>query len=142
MSCFFVSADDINLLVTAYRDLGLACPGESASDWTGVGRRLWQENLNSYAYRYNMPERHEAEFVGCESEIAAYEFAELKAKPEAIAKLARCYSYQTCEHAGWESSNAKTIVDVLEERYGEELPGYGAMPWGISGDCDLAKVRA
>ena len=96
MSAFVVTADDINVIVTAYRDLVTATAPISAPilDWTAMGRRLWAENIRSVAYRYNMPERHAAEYQGYLDALAAYEFAEFKAKPEAIARVARCYSYQ------------------------------------------------
>jgi hypothetical protein len=144
MSAYLVSADDINVIVTAYRDLVTATAPISAPilDWTAMGRRLWLENLASVAYRYNMPARHADEYAAYLLDVSGYEFAEFKAKPEAIAKIARCYRYQSCEHDGWEASNAKTIVDIVEERYGEDLPGYGAMPWGIGSDADAARARA
>jgi hypothetical protein len=166
MSAFVVSDDDINILVTAYRDLMARAPWPATEaernqmdwpavkaameaekltatiNWTEFGRRLWLENVASVAFRYGMPDRHPDEYGEYLLAVSAYEWKELKAKPEAIAKVARCYAYQSCEHDGWMSCNAKVIVDILEERYGEELPNYDAMPWGISGEADLAKARA
>ena len=105
-------------------------------------RRVQNVSLLGFPYRYNMPKRHADEYAAYLLDVSGYEFAEFKAKPEAIAKVARCYSYQSCEHDGWEASNAKTIIDIVEERYSEDLPGYAKMPWGISGDADAERARA
>ncbi len=48
-----------------------------------------------------------------------------------LAKAIRCYEYQSCEHAEWESSQAHAICEALLSECVEALPGYGSAPWGV-----------
>lgn len=138
MSAFVVSSEDIDILVTAHLALnGCAYSNERAD---AIGRELWQENIKSVAYRYDMPARHgeHAEYLKA---LEAYAFEPIHAKAAAVAKIARCYDYQACEHPEYESSSAKRIVDELMATFPETLPGYDDAPWGIADDADLAKAR-
>lgn len=139
MSAFVVSKEDIDILVTAHLALrGLPWSSERADS---IGRLLWRENVSSVAYRYDMPERHGAEHAEYLEALEAYAYEPLYAKCAAVAKIARCYDYQSCEHPGWEASEAKRLVDELMGVFHETLPGYDAMPWGIADERDRAKAR-
>lgn len=70
----------------------------------------------------------------------AWRFVRRPARPAAIAKIARCYDYQACEHPAYEASSARAIVAALMARYPESLPGYDDMPWGITGAADLMRA--
>ena len=48
-----------------------------------------------------------------------------------IIKACHCYAYQACEHKGWETSRAKSLVEVIEAHAVRALPGYAAAPLGI-----------
>lgn len=147
MSAWVVSKLDIDILVTATRDAGGVEAGrEYAFNGTELGKMLWTENVNSVAYRYDMPKRHASEHADYLAAVEAYEFEPFAAKPVAIAKIARCYDYQSCEHPAWDASPSKRIVDGLMERYSDKLPGYDRMPWGADangiGEDKLATIRA
>ena len=45
------------------------------------------------------------------------------------AKAAASLEYQSCEHPGWEASNARRIIRDLEGMLVRELPGYETGPW-------------
>lgn len=51
--------------------------------------------------------------------------------PVIAIKSALCYQYQSNEHDGWESSQAKRITDRLIDSAIAALDGYAAAPWGI-----------
>lgn len=139
MSAFVVSKADIDILVTAYLALrGSAYANEEADK---IGRMLWRENVLSVAYRYQMPERCGAEHADYIAAIEAYAFEPIYAKAAAVAKIARCYDYQSCEHPDWEASEARTIADLLMAAFPATLHGYDDAPWGISDARDLASAR-
>lgn len=137
MSAFVVSKQDIDILVTAY----LALHQPNIIDPNRLGRELWRENVLSVAYLYGMPERHCEEHAGYMGAIRAYAHEPIFAKRAAVAKVARCWDYQSCEHPLYEASRAKKIVDLLMATFPDSAPGYEDMPWGISGEADLAKAR-
>lgn len=143
MSAFIVSHFDIDILVTAY--LALDRQGARLVNPRRVGRELLRENIASFDACYRIRRRPRgddmrAEMARAIRQARAYRFTRRRARPAAIAKIARCYDYQACEHPAYEASGAKAIADALMARYPETLPGYDAMPWGITGPGDLALV--
>jgi hypothetical protein len=145
MSCFVVSDFDIDILVTAYARLHPV--GARLLNLTQVGRALLAENVKSFEACYRVrgrPKGHamRVEMASALRQARAYRFERRRAKPAAIAKLVRCYDYQACEHAAYEASTVKTIVDALMARYPDTLPGYDDMPWGIGDAADLARAGA
>jgi hypothetical protein len=143
MSCFVVSNFDIDILVTACVNLNRT--GAKLLNLRQVGRELLLENIASFEACYNVrrrARRHDMrnEMARALWQARAYRFTRRRAKPAAIAKIARFYDWQACEHAGWEASSAKAIMDALFERYPESLPDYEAMPWGIASAFDLLRA--
>jgi hypothetical protein len=140
MSCFVVSNFDIDILVTAYGDpLG---DGDKAARLTWTGRALLAENVKSFAACYRVKGRAKGSDMRNETahgwrQARAYTFTRRIAHRAAVAKLARFYDYQACEHDGFETSTAKTIVDKLMASHPESLPLYDKMPWGITSVHDL-----
>jgi hypothetical protein len=49
----------------------------------------------------------------------------------AALKLVACYGYQSCEHEGWDTSDAKKFCAALTSALINALPGYDAAPWAI-----------
>lgn len=45
--------------------------------------------------------------------------------------------YQSCEHDGWPTSEAHTILDMMRRLAGKITDGYGQAPWGYDGPDDL-----
>jgi len=148
MSAFFVSKDDIDLLVSAIRQfqapvrMGDRFVTPDAADPRELGQMLWSENVKSLRARYpdSNPE-YEAERRDQDRDVAAYKFQEYPGvKPAAIAAIADCYEYQTCEHAGWAQSDAYIAIASLRARLVRLLPGYDDAPWRITEPEDIAQV--
>lgn len=140
MSAFVVSKTDIDILVTAIAKLKPA--GHGLVDFNAIGRLLWRENVASVTYRYRHIPRDELEAQFPELKaVEAYRFKPRRVRPEAVAKIANCYDYQTCEHDGYEASQARQIYLAIKAGYPETLPGYDSMPWGIASKDDLAKAK-
>ena len=137
MSAFVVSKHDIDILVTAF--VNGAAP--AYLDATKIGRMLWRYNVKSVAYRYNMPDRHAEEHLGYLKAIAEYSYEPIPAKPAAIAKIARCYDYQTCETPDYPGSRAEAIAEALMAAFPATLAGYDDAPWGIADERDLERAR-
>lgn len=49
-----------------------------------------------------------------------------------IIKAAHCYAYQASEADGWETSEAKQVVDGIVSAATHKLPGYAEAAWGIA----------
>jgi hypothetical protein len=125
MSAFVVSKRDIDAIVTIALELEVSTrPGNL------LGRLLWAENVLSVAYRYGMPDRDTAEHAGYLADVEAYAFEPLTLSAGAAAKIVGCYAYQSCEHDGWEASEAHRVIGHLEARLPHKGPDYDAAPWG------------
>lgn len=104
---------------------------------------LRPENERSVAYRYdtreNLPgpvEREEPAFY----RFTASKMFTRRPNPVEALKLIRCYEYQSCEHPGWESSEAKGFCDTMTAALVACLPGYDDAPWEWTRDA--AQVRS
>ena len=96
-----------------------------------VGTMLWNENHLSVNYRYDES-----------TPTPTYRHGRLRSgplPPVVIFKLIACFEYQSCEHPGWETSQAKRFCDALRRSEINKLPGYGEAPWGLD-DADLASL--
>ena len=54
--------------------------------------------------------------------------------PVQAIKLVHCYEYQSCEHDGWETSEAHRFTTALLSSLEHSLPGYDDAPWEWVGD--------
>lgn len=97
---------------------------DNAGTW---GAALLAENRRSVNHRYN-----EDEFE------APYEFSEIRGHldPVAILKAISCYEYQSCEHPGWEASEAHSFCEALRGRMIKWLPGYSEAAWEITSPAE------
>jgi hypothetical protein len=136
LSAFVVSKQDIDILVTAIAGL----PGGAIVNPDELGRLLWRENVASVDYRYNLAKRRPLELAGYNLAVETYTHQPLAAWPAAVARIAACYDYQSCEHDGYQASEARQFYLRIAAAFPETLPGYDDMPWGISGAADLAKA--
>jgi len=92
---------------------------------------LLDENVRSVSYRYsntpitNLPGKTDAEY------LLPFVFHPILRvpKPVEILKMLDCYEYQSCEHPGWEHSEAKVFCNALRHRAIRLLPGYDEAPW-------------
>ncbi len=105
-----------------------------------VGAMLWRENVTSVRARY--PGESDASLPG-PSDSAPFEYGEhmewagpLPMSLADILKAIHCYEYQSCEHRGWEASEAHAYCRALEAAYIRALtPGYELAAWGAPEAC-------
>lgn len=93
---------------------------ENAGTW---GATLLAENRRSVNHRY---EEDEIEAPYVFTEIAGH------VNPVAILKAICCYTYQSCEHPEWKTSEARSFCEALREDMIHQLPGYGDAAWEIT----------
>jgi len=130
MSAWIVSKKHIDLLVAAAGSVGMV-PGNPHQ----LGQELWHENHLSVNYRY-----------GEDTLTPPYQFTPEPNKSidlVVVLKNLGCYSYQSCEHTGWETSASFKFCEELKARViaalpkgmteesVEASPEYSAAPWGI-----------
>jgi hypothetical protein len=157
MSAFIVNRNHINFLVIAAmsrrivswhgpfawtwainRETGTYLRGELAcNDWTHateVGQMLWNENIKSVSARY--PNDAPDNLPGPCGEDYLFKIQHLvpsrPMEPVAVLKACDCFEYQSCEHDGWESSEAKAFIESLRSAAWHALPGYDDADWEIS----------
>lgn len=111
-------------------------PGCDKETKVAIGQDLWNENIKSVQTRY--PEDSLDELPGPIGENYTLTADDFPPRPfhdwslVQILKACDCYAYQTCEHQGWETSRAKTLIDsIISIAYGE-LPGYDDANWQIN----------
>jgi len=127
MSAWIVSKRHIDYMVTAIIHAELAC--ESPDE---LGRMLWGECLASVAWRY--PHHGDGERPGpaefCDGDVAAYIWEETPLLTDGgLAKTLGCYRYQSCEHPGWEGSQACALTGKLIGSLGD-VEDDESVPWG------------
>lgn len=94
------------------------------TDARAVGEILLAENARSVNYRYG--EANTPRFELCEW-AAFHPFSRAQ-----IVKAAACLDYQSCEHPGWEGSEAWKIVRAIAPGDASGLPGYDEAQWHIT----------
>lgn len=105
-----------------------------------VGQVLLTENVRSVCHRYD-----EDELATELSEVGVYTFRPLPGVPDPVVVLKAIdgYTYQSCEHAGWENSEAQAIVTALQGAAIAHLPGYDGGPgWSIGAEHRDVFVKA
>ena len=127
MSAWIVSKRHIDYMVTAVirAELTAMSPDE-------IGRMLWRECLASVACRY--PNDGDGERPGPmdfrDSDVDTYTWQETPLlTPGGLAKTLGCYSYQSCEHPGWEASEACALVTKIKDSLGD-VAYDESVPWG------------
>lgn len=98
-----------------------------------VGQMLWDENVKSVSHRY--PDCDGKELPGpidCDFQYGQHD-SKAFARISAVAVLKACdgYEYQSCEHPGWESSEAHSFLESLRHRAIGALPGYDDAQWEV-----------
>lgn len=86
-----------------------------------LGRMLWVENHESINYLY-----------GGDGEPEEFRYSRPTRRPTTIEglKIVGCFAYQSCEHDGWNTSQAKAFCDALHHALVDSAPGYDNAPWG------------
>lgn len=102
-----------------------------------IGQMLWSENVRSVTHRY--PDSADAgDLPGPveHGEHAGYGYAHrawtdpTAFAPAQILKACHCYEYQSCEHDGWEASEAHAFCESLRRSAERMVPGYESAAWG------------
>ena len=135
MSAYVVNKSHINALVLS--GLGLVWYHEgkrhelTLRSADRVGQMLLDECVKSVSYRY--PDDEITELPGpTDAEwLVPFKFNPVVRRPTPVQalKLLDCYEYQSCEHPGWQTSEAKAFCDVLRRNLIHRLPGYDEAPW-------------
>lgn len=100
-----------------------------------VGRMLWLENQRSVAYHY--PNDGDGDWPGPTgltlATIEGYIFTRSRAGLDLAGMLKQidAYEYQSSEHPGWVTSEARAYCDGLRRYLICRLPGYENAPWGL-----------
>lgn len=111
MSAWIVSRQHIDHIVTAVIRAELV-----ADTPDNIGRMLWRECLASVAYRY--PNDKDGDRPGPvdfrDSDVDTYTWTEqAELEPGVLVSTVKSYRYQSCEHPGWETSEASAIARKL-----------------------------
>ncbi|MCO7219488.1 hypothetical protein [Klenkia sp. PcliD-1-E] len=135
MSAWIVSRAHIDVLVQ-----GL-CESEHVTHLgpDEVGRSLWQECLRSVAYRYpadgdgNRP--GPVDFRDDDVETYTYRRPSVRISLTGLHHAIACYAYQSCEHQGWQNSDAERWTSGLRAVLAKHPevctdPPSGEHPWG------------
>jgi hypothetical protein len=140
MSAWIVSEEHIHAMV----HLALFGPTDGEDDWffdrrefvfylrgkqhrydltnaDELGQMLWRECHRSVNARY-----------GERTRTPSYSYRKPQRVPNPVEgiKTIHCYRYQSCEHAGWEASEANAACQSLIDTLTHTLPGYNVAPWG------------
>ena len=97
-----------------------------------VGAMLAAENRRSVDHRYNEDELEDFYTFtrypgsGKRGSVGRPGFA-----PTQVLKAISCYEYQSCEHSGWEESEAHDFCRALRHAAINALPGYEEAVWEI-----------
>lgn len=128
MSAFVVSDLHINTLITwaynnkvqYYKDLWVYINQTP----THAAEILHAENVRSVNSRYN--ERSKTQY-------GRFRFVPVQDLPDAIGiiKLCHCLQYQSCEHKGWEKSEAKKLLQAIIDTAIDQIPGYKQAAWAL-----------
>ncbi len=135
MSAFIQSNEHFDVLVSYF-----ASPVRGSGLWTKIGEdwdyltpenaykvaeMLNIENLKSVNHRYNEGEQISYEFT-------YYDLLDMVYTPAEIAKAIDGLEYQSCEHDGWDSSEAKATLGRMRKHLLTKMRGYeDAETWSI-----------
>jgi hypothetical protein len=98
-----------------------------------VGQMLVDECVKSVAYRYP-----NSDDLPGPADFEYWRFPYLYARPlqplsiVAAVKAIHCYEYQSCEHPGWDTSEAHQFCRALEGALVRQLPGYDEASWEVT----------
>ena len=146
MSAYIVDKEHIDAMLHAGLMYGKQYPVRFpiAGDWDNtlelnvetvhkIGKMLWMENARSVSSRY--PNDKPGTWPGPAGltldDVLSYHYQATRAiTPIEGLKLIHYYRYQTCEHEGFETSDAAAFCKELEALLIRKIPGYEEAPWG------------
>jgi hypothetical protein len=155
MSAYLVSRGHIRYLVEAAlrinrEGLGSYYHGEKRHLVTeetadAIGLMLWDECAKSVGYRYS--DEKPEDLPGPCDDGPRFGYVHRAAwhhsfNPVEVLKSIRCYVYQSCEHAEWETSEAKAFCYALTIAAICRLPGWDAAPWGCPPSFEIERPKS
>jgi hypothetical protein len=151
VSAFVVGEDHIHYLVQAARHYAVADRTNSYyhdgqaiqfDDWTGLGRMLLQECINSVQYRYSdsPPFNLPGPIPTPIADNYVYRPIRVPVEPAQVFSAAACYEYQSCEHPEWEGSQAHSFLRWLTRTAQQHVAGYENAMWEVTEEQYLEKV--
>jgi hypothetical protein len=95
---------------------------------TSTAKMLWGENIESVLCRYPQDTLETAPGpLGETYEIKESEILSAEAPtPKRLLELIGEFNYQSCEHPGWKTSRAFSLIEALRDAAGEALIGWEA----------------
>jgi len=141
MSAWVCTDNHIRLIVTGAGRLDLL---SKDTDLNHLTTTLARENVLSVDCRYGeeTPKRDVAYSpVDRVDEPAIFKDRMSEEELLNLHKQVGCYEYQSCEHPGWDNSDAKGLCDRITDAVEEaldmtyeqinEMKNYNALPWGV-----------
>lgn len=144
MSAFYVGSDHIDAMLSAALRAhgGVWVPRSLTNDtphirnpdralMSRIGALLLRANVDSLKARY--PGSWHELLWGAEPDQFRFRHDMHwlnRAPPAHVAKLCDCFDYQSCEHEGWDGSEAARWSAWLREAAWRMTPEYDAGPWG------------
>jgi hypothetical protein len=132
MSAWIPNKEHVDLLVKVADVLSARIPVVVPEDRDVLGQMFVNEVVASVSFRYPNDDVQAGELPGpCEVYyLAPYVYSDPGFTPDAaeMRQLVGCYSYQACEHPGWESSTANAICEGILAHLGDG-PRTGAWGW-------------
>lgn len=111
-----------------------------------VANMLWLENIKSVSHRYpgdktsaNLPGPVNESFTVQPHDIR---FVRPEIDPAQVFKAIDCYSYQSCEHDGWEASESYAFCQCLRKAACRSVIGYEQANWGGPEEKETARRMA
>lgn len=104
--------------------------GEAISKLVEIAQMLWDENRASVSYHYpdgKLPGPTNEDYIIREEDFEKFQWIFTAAE---VFRAIDCYQYQSCEHPGWRTSEAKAFTDALRVKWTHLLPGWDDAPWG------------
>ena len=120
MSAFVVPHAHIDALVSWAIDHKVPCFFAPATP-RSVAAALFEENCRSVDHRY--AEVNERDYV------FTYRAGARQLSPVQVLKACKGLEYQSCEHPGWESSDAHYVLRAITAFAVRQLPGYEDADW-------------
>ena len=117
MSAWIVSRFHIHQLVTAIDTY--VCSHRGADRTRDM--LLWNECIDSVKYRYNDEPLQDLPGPIDETYLYFYIKPQRQLTPVEVHTMTRSYQYQSCEHDGWEASEACHLTDALLQAIEEQL---------------------
>jgi hypothetical protein len=156
MSAFVVDRYHIVYLVKAAREAAIRLRSPlrwgdghtldasvSVTEMVALAQLLWDENRSSVSYRYDalvgLPGPIDEDYIIRAGDFQRFSWVNWS--PVDVLKAIDCYQYQSCEHPGWQTSEAKAFTDALRRAWTHLVPGYDEAPWGAPRPMDHIEVE-